>query len=479
MRWTGTKGSGYLSMHVIIIASISSLLLAGLIGWAGSSLRASRQAVYREQAIHIAEAGTEYYRWHLAHAPTDFEDGTATLGPYVHTFIDKDGNAVGEFSLSIAAPLTGSTLVRIDSTGRTYAASSTARTVHTELAKPSIAKYAVVANDVMRFGVGTEVFGPIHSNKGIRFDGLAHNIVTSATSSYDDPDHDDVGAEKLEFGVHTHVSPIDPLPPAAMPARPDVFEAGRQVSVPAADFAGITADLYTMRTNASSSGFYRAGSGALGYEVLLQTDDTFRLYQVTSLVPVPDYRCDATNGETDWGTWSVQNKTLLGTYALPSNGLIFLEDHVWVRGQIDSARVTIIAATLPDNQATRKSITINNDLLYTNYDGADVIGLIAQKNINVGMVSDNDLRIDAALIAQNGRVGRFYYESPRCSPYAVRSVITLWGTIATNKRYGFSYTDGTGYTTRNLYYDGLLLYGPPPSFPLTSDQYQQLIWEER
>ena len=126
---------------------------------------------------------------------------------------------------------------------------------------------------------------------------------------------------------------------------------------------------------------------------------------------------------------------------------------------------------------------MNNDLLYTNYDGSDVLGLIAQGNINVGMVSDNDLRIDAALIAQNGRVGRHYYRPPgggsqRCSPYHTRQTITLWGMIATNQRYGFAYTDGTGYQTRNLNYDGSLLYAPPPSFPLTSDQYVTLSWEE-
>ncbi|MDQ5893346.1 MAG: hypothetical protein QG640_358, partial [Patescibacteria group bacterium] len=31
---------------------------------------------------------------------------------------------------------------------------------------------------------------------------------------------------------------------------------------------------------------------------------------------------------------------------------------------------------------------------------------------------------------------------------------------------------------RNIIYDGNLLYAPPPSFPLTSDQYTTLSWEE-
>ena len=93
------------------------------------------------------------------------------------------------------------------------------------------------------------------------------------------------------------------------------------------------------------------------------------------------------------------------------------------------------------------------------------------------MVSDNNLRIDAAVIAQNGRVGRYFYNS-NCSSYSVRSTLTLWGMIATNLRYGFAYTDGTGYQTRNINYDASLLYGPPPNFPLTSDQYVTLTWQE-
>ena len=50
--------------------------------------------------------------------------------------------------------------------------------------------------------------------------------------------------------------------------------------------------------------------------------------------------------------------------------------------------------------------------------------------------------------------------------------------IASSQRYGFAYTDGTGYQTRNLVYDTNLLYGPPPSFPLTTDSYEVLSWKE-
>jgi len=162
---------------------------------------------------------------------------------------------------------------------------------------------------------------------------------------------------------------------------------------------------------------------------------------------------------------------------MPNNGIIFVEDHVWVRGQIDGERVTIASGTFPDTPASRTSIIINEDLTYTNYDGTDAIALIAQQDVSVGYDSENILDIDAALIAQNGRVGRWYY-SAWCGGSADRDTITVYGMIASNERYGFAYTDNTGYDTRNLIYDANLLYSPPPNFPLTSDQYEILTWEE-
>ena len=469
---------GQIIIQALVFGAIAAFFISGLVSWFAISIKASRQTFNREQAIQIAEAGIDYYRWHLAHSPQDYQDGTGVAGPYIHDFRDKNGNIIGQFILNITPPPLGSSLVIIESTGKVNADTNISRAITARLAKPSIAKYAVAANDVMRFGEGTEVFGPIHSNYGIRFDGLAHNVISSAVATYDDPDH----SGPNEFGVHTHVFPTDPLPPFPVPSRPDVFEAGRQFPVPAIDFVGITADLAQMKSDAQVNGFYRPSAGALGYHIVLKTNDTFDLYRVTNFVNAPS-GCTNYLSQSGWSTWSIQNQNLIGNFPFPTNGIIFLEDDIFVDGQINTARLTIVAAFFPDNPPFRKNIIVNNDLLYTNYDGQDTIGLIAQGNINIGMVSEDDLRIDAALIAQNGRVGRYYYRPPgggsqRCSPYHTRQTITSYGMIAANQRYGFAYTDGNGYQTRNLIYDANLLYGPPPSFPLTSDQYITISWEE-
>jgi hypothetical protein len=93
-------------------------------------------------------------------------------------------------------------------------------------------------------------------------------------------------------------------------------------------------------------------------------------------------------------------------------------------------------------------------------------------------VSDDIYEIDGALVAENGRVGRFYYAQSCGSSLYKRTALTLYGMIATAVRYGFAYSDGTGYATRNINYDGNLLYGPPPSFPQATTQYQVISWQQ-
>ena len=470
MRHHLKKGvRGEILIQTIVFASVAILILASLINWANLNLKAARYAENREAALQIAEAGIDYYRWHLAHSSQDYQDGTGAPGPYTHIFTDKDGNAIGKFILTIIPPPIGSTLVVIASEGRLDADSTVKRTIRTQLGIPSWAKYAWALNSFVNFGTAAEVFGEIYSNEGIRFDGLAHNLVSSAKTDFDDPDH----GGGNEFGVHTHKSPADPLPPAVMPIRPDVFMAGRTLSVPALDFSGLTSDLSQLKTKAQAGGLYFSSSGAQGYNVILKTNDTLDLYKVTGLVVAPGSCASDSPGKN---TWSIASQTLVGNYPFPANGVLFIEDHAWVEGQIDTARVTVVSGRFPENPLTNTTITINNNIRYTNYNGSDALGFIAQGNINVGLNSANDIRIDGALIAKNGRIGRYNYSSA-CGASYIRNSLTTYGSLATNQRPAFYY--GTsGYLARIYNYDASLLYAPPPSFPLTSNQYSTLSWEE-
>jgi hypothetical protein len=382
---------------------------------------------------------------------------------------------LGTYELTITPPTLGNTMVTVVSRGRTVDNTAN-RAIEVKLVMPSVANYAVISNNPIRFGEGTETFGPIFSNGGIRFDGLAHNIVASAIEKYDDPDHN--GAQ--EYGVHTHVYPTDPLPPVSVPKREDVFMAGRQFPVPAVDFTNFTADMSETKSLAQSGGKYLGSSGKYGYNIILKTNNTFDLQRVDALVGTGG-SCTNELGEDGWGSWSIKNVTSLGNFPIPANGVIFAEDDVWVQGQINNSKVTIVAGAFPETAATAKSITVNTNLTYTNYDGSDKIALFAQKNVNVGQNSDNDLRIDASLIAKNGRVGRYYY-ALGCGNHN-RSILTLYGMIATNYRYGFTFVDNngvikSGYTTRNIIYDGSLAYSTPPSLPVTDENYVIVSWRE-
>lgn len=469
---------GQIALWILLFSSVSIVMLTGFVLWAENNIKLVYNDIDRESSFLLAEAGIEYYRWHLAHGPDDFQDGTGQPGPYVHNYYDKDGELVGTFTLDIMTPATGSSTLVIRSTGTLVANPEIEKTIEATMDIASLTKYAAITGAPIRFREGSKLYGPIHSNGGIRIDGVAYSLVTSAVAEYNDPDH---GGNK-EFGVHTHIAPQDPLPPAAVPDRPDVFVAGRQFPVAPVDFAAITQDLAGIKASAQMNGLYFGPSEKKGYHAVLKTDDTLDLYEVTKTVKAPN-GCVSVLGQADWDTWTIENENFLGNYAFPSNDLIFFEDHVWLDGKIDGARITIAAALFPENPAKLQHIIINRDLMYTNYDGTDLIGVVAQGHVTVGWDSEDDLRIDGALIAKNERVGRFYYRPPsgnqdRCAPHHVKSKLTLYGMIGSNDEYGYAYDDGTGYLERIIIFDAHLLTKPPPNFPQTGSYYSPVFWSE-
>lgn len=513
------KGSAL--VYGLVIMTAVTILLTSILTYISSQIKYSLQVHDKEQSFQIAESGISFYRWYLAHQAegrtaqqlATFWSSGSPYGvgtPYVGVYYDPFGTAVGEYSLTVVAPEVGSTIVRVTSVGATYKHPTDTRTLTVRFRRPSWSESAALANDFMRFGEGTEVFGKIMSNKGVRFDGLSHNVVSSAVATFNDPDHTGVN----EFGVHTHKN-VPPsvtvnntfrsaeAPSSVVASRPDVFEAGRSFPVAAVDFNGVLGDLSLMKSEAQAGrGTYFDTTG-FGREILLKTDGTFDVCTVSAYSAYVD-STNGTNQPTGYfgtttgasGAYSgnngnscpatacclggacplIQNSrpakgrcTSKTNYTLVQNGAIFVENNVWVSGQIDSKKITLVAANLVGGAIP--SLYVMNNVLYTNYTGTDIIGLIGQKNIDIPRDSATTLRIDAAVIAQQGRVGREYYSG------LTKSSFTLYGALATNLRYGFAYTDGTGYTDRNIYYDNNLLYYPPPYFP-TGTQYQMDLWQE-
>jgi len=483
---------GSLLLGVIIFSGVAITTMSAFIGWAVSLSRLNTHIALKEQALQIAEAGIEYYRWHLAHDPDDFQDGTGQEGPYVHDYFDFTDTKTGEFSLDITPPGGGSGLVIIESTGTLVEDPSVSRTIRVTLSEESLVQWAIVSNSNVYIPPNTTISGTIHSNKGVRVDGTIYNYVSSALTLYDDPEH--TGSD--EYAVHTHLKPPPETgyytgfvsaeaPPNDLADRSDVFPAGREVGVPAIDFVGITQDLAELKTAATASGNYYPASGKEGYHIVLKTNDTYDVYRVNKQQNIGNSCSDpyAPPNDPDWGQWTIKQsagETFLYNVSFPSDGIIFFEDHVWVEGQIDGARITVAAAKLPDNESQRKHIIINNDIKYTNYDGTDAISLIAQDDIIIGLFSEDDLEIDAAMVAQNGSVNRMDYSSnAQCVNNQDKNSLTIYGTIVSNEEIKFSDPlTGSGYATVVINYDPNLELFPPELFPEASSEYQILTWEE-
>src|SRR5690606_21947328 len=112
-----TKTSGSISILVLIFGVVFSSIIGGLAAYgAMEHTNVIRSESYQE-ALHIAEAGLQYYRWVLAHDPDDYQDGTGEPGPYVHSFTDPQSGVTGSYSLSITPPEEGSTVITVESTG--------------------------------------------------------------------------------------------------------------------------------------------------------------------------------------------------------------------------------------------------------------------------------------------------------------------------------------------------------------------------
>ena len=450
---------GTIIIFEVVLIFIFSLVILGLLSSAVYYFKVLRSTGYREQAFHIAEAGINYYQWHLAHFPTDYQDGNGGSGPYLHDYRDSDTQEViGQYSLVIIPPPLGSTVVTIASTGWTSEQPNIKRTITVRYGIPSLAKYGFLSNSDIWVGDNTTFYGQFHSNAGIHYDGTATAPVTSARSTYTCTSNTGCSPNQTKNGIWGSATAST--------------QAYWNFPVPNVDYSSITSDLATIKTNAQSGGLYLGPSSAQGYSIVFLSNGTFRVYRVTSL------RSHGSGVDVSGNNHSedidYQNRTQLTTICnpypcqMPANGLIFVEDRVWVEGTV-RGRVMVAAAKLPYNPSTAPSILLPNNLVYSSKDGTDVLGLVSQKDILLTYYVPNNLEINAAFIAQNGSFQRYNFSGSSKNTLAVYGSISSFGQAAV-------YYGSSGFSTRNYTYDSNLLYGPPPSFPLSSSGYQQISW---
>lgn len=466
--------SGTMLIMALVFTMLFTVVAVGLSGMIAQQHKLGLKKIDWAKSLAAAEAGANYYRWHLAHAPDDYQDGTGLPGPYVHDYKDNLGNTIGKFSLNITPPSECSNTVIIESTGWMDNNPNVKRVVKAKYGRPSLANFAFLTNSNVWFGDSETLHGPLHSNGGIRMDGYNDGVTTSAKETYIcGPEH----------GCFYEI-------------KPGVWGTGEEQKlwnfpVSNIDFDEVTTDLASLKTLAKNSNC--GGSEdcywpqlGLGYHLNFKSDGTFDMYRVNRLRnPVWGYDGSRWVRESD----DIERETLIGNYNIPSScGIIFVEDDLWVDG-IVNGRTTVVAAKLPDFGNNPK-IIINGDIVYAARDGTNSLALISQSHVYVPLYSAaNDLEIDAVLMAQKGHVFRKYYAlggwrrvPADARQYVVRNNISLYGVIITNTIWTWSWVDWrqqtvSGYRNTETVYDPKLAYNPPPGFP-TTGEYQILQWEE-
>lgn len=455
-------------MLVLVLGVSIAVTIGGLVLVAATQYTSSTRTDIFERVLTIAQSGAEYYRWHLAHSPTDFTDGTGQPGPYVHAISDPYGGTEGSFSLSITPPASGSSIVTISSTGNLTSHPDIKRTVVTTYGRPSIAKYAFLQNANVWYGQKITVHGPIFSNGGIRMDGTHDSTVQSAKATY-------------TCGAETGCDPPQ--------TKPGIWGTGGpqelwEFPVPTVDFNTMVVDFTSMRDAAQTNGVYLGPSGSYGYHVTFTSDGTYTVKRVTSAL---NRRGWSVEGECENLYQEINNETEVGTYAISQKPILFAEDHLWVDGVVNG-NITVVAARFPTD-VNRMNIWINNNITYAAKDGTSNLGLIAQNDIYFALDIPQIFEIDAALLAQKGRVIRHNYRYQGCSNsnLAVRQQLIIYGSLISNLKSYWSYGQGgagfgndpvSGFSQREIIYDPGLYFGPPPYFP-TQGEYEFISWEER
>lgn len=465
---------GFFLVLVLVLGAIFFAITSAFIGYIVTQSQIVNQRYLLDQSSDIAEAGLNYYKWYLAHYPNDVTNGTGLPGPYVQTYSDPEGGAIGEFSLAIASTTYCGDVasIEVSSTGYTYEDPTLSRTITARYSQPTVAEYAFIINSNVWAGSDRTIVGPYHSNQGIRMDGTNQSTVTSGLSDWTCTSSFGCSPNSTEDGVFTTTANAnDQL--FSFPSTP-------------INFTDLTIDLAQMKDRAeNSTGISIPSSGSYGYQVVFNGNGTVTFRPVTNTYSY--------SAQDNTGSITERNiiRSLGGstTYTIDDNcPLLFVEDKLWLSGVLDQ-RVTIAAATL--SGGSDPDIVLQGNITYVDPDNDGLLA-IAENDVLLGVDVPDNMLVNGIFVAQNGRYGRNHYTwsglpdpwgSLNFKPYYERNSLTMNGTIVSNGRVGTQWTYGgggfaSGFHSRTNTYDRNLVENPPPLVPNTSDVYEFTEWRE-
>lgn len=458
------KIKGSISIIILIMGLAAGLTLAAVAILTATQFSLSTRKKAGSEALNLAEAGINYYQWHLTHNPEDYYDGTGEPGVYQHDIDDPQGGTHGQFELRITPPADGSTVTTVLATGIASTTPPLKRTIMAKYGVPSLASYAFLHNSNVWFGHGMTIYGPVFSNGGIRQDGVNTSTMQTRKATY-------------TCGIESGCDPAEEKPGIWGSGGPQELWSFPVLDV---DFNDIVVDFGMMKQAADGQGLLLPSSEAQGYHVVFVADGTFQLYKVTNTDFYKgwsfDYLCENLYQV-------IKNETLLGTYEVDENPIIYIEDMVWVEGTL-KGKTTLVAAKLPIDTYP-KNIWIPNNLVYLDRSGDNKLGLIAQNDIAFAKDVPDYFEVDGALLAQSGRVLRHHYNYQTCKQGnpAMKNQLTIFGSVISNLIAYWNFSGGggeqptSGFVKRELIYDPALFYEPPPYFP-SSGQTTLISWNE-
>lgn len=249
------------------------------------------------------------------------------------------------------------------------------------------------------------------------------------------------------------------------------------------NFAGIAVDLDRMASAALNFGRYfplaiDLDPSGQGYHVIFKNDGTFDLYIVTSVGAVRGYSMDE---GWHWDYHVINSESFVDNYSMPSScGLIFLEDDLWVDGEV-KGKTTIISADLT-NPGVDTDVILNGNMTYTIRDGSDGLLVVGERNVLISLYSPDQMELDGIFLAQKGHFGRNHYSSWYW-PWYDRTMLEMNGSVVSKGRVGtkWSYSGGgfaSGYRNRENTYDRKLMTAPPPMTPFSDNEFRFVKWEE-
>ncbi len=471
---------------VLVFAGIFVIGVGALLQFVLQQSQSGRGKEVKEKAMQLAEAGLEYYKWHLAHNPDSEWSGTIE-------YQDPQSNArVGEFIITTTVNRQcGEIMTRdISVEGRVDEDTRFTRTISARYMYPSVANYSYLIDSDVWAGSSRTITGPYYSGGGIRMDATHNSIVTSGVSTW---------TCDGSFGCSPTVSKAGVW---GVGSNPELWQYPAASTI---DFANIQVDYADLKSKSQSDGHYFSsvsnGVGDRGYHIIFKSDGTFDMYRVDSASY--NWGWDS-SGSAHRDYHTITSESFIGNYTIPSDcSLLFIEDQVWLEGVV-SGRVTLVAADIVNNYDP--NIILHNNLTYATGADVDGITIIGEHDITISAKSPEYLTLNGIFVADSGKFGRYHYvENPGyywdygiwnwVYAYGVGTTqdletLTINGTVVSSERTGTSWgywiyrwgygwiEEDSGFANRVNSYERVQAFNPPPFAPSASTIPYMVNWRE-